>query len=259
MSNPQVSNQSLRRGLVVAGSLTVVAMLLGALLRANYSDVFAPGAPWMQGLAAFGSLLLVMAFLAAFGKRHGSDARVGFRRHVWLALIGTVLVALHSTGEWLKAPFLILVTLILLAALGGWARTAGARAMAQTFGSKRQAFRADAQSKAMMAELIESKGVLLQRLNPGADEALFSLRPEHWLRSPLLALRYQRLVWTEARTIGRFDLHDRGQTWWRLLHQCLAWGFLLGLLVHVVLVLFFAGYVADGNTPYWWHITAWNF
>jgi hypothetical protein len=31
----------------------------------------------------------------------------------------------------------------------------------------------------------------------------------------------------------------------------------LGLITHVIVVLFFAGYVADGRDIYWWHFTAW--
>ena len=34
--------------------------------------------------------------------------------------------------------------------------------------------------------------------------------------------------------------------------------FYLGLLAHVVVVLFFAGYAAHGGAIDWWHITAWG-
>jgi hypothetical protein len=49
------------------------------------------------------------------------------------------------------------------------------------------------------------------------------------------------------------------QRHWRLVHRLLAWGFLAGLIMHILLVLFFAGYVADGGEIYWWHITDWDF
>jgi len=47
--------------------------------------------------------------------------------------------------------------------------------------------------------------------------------------------------------------------YWRLAHRLLAWGFVAGLIGHVLVVTFFAGYVADGGEIYWWHITAWDF
>ena len=49
-----------------------------------------------------------------------------------------------------------------------------------------------------------------------------------------------------------------GLGYWRLLHQLIAWGFLFGLLLHVVLATFFGTYVADGGDVYWWHLTAWD-
>ena len=31
---------------------------------------------------------------------------------------------------------------------------------------------------------------------------------------------------------------------------------LAGMITHIVVVTFFAGYVADGGEIYWWHVTA---
>ena len=49
------------------------------------------------------------------------------------------------------------------------------------------------------------------------------------------------------------------QAWWRPLHLALAATFIVGLLIHVVMVTFFAGYVAEGRPVTWWHLTAWDF
>jgi hypothetical protein len=48
------------------------------------------------------------------------------------------------------------------------------------------------------------------------------------------------------------------QAWWRPLHMALAWLFVLGVVIHVVTVTFFAGYVADGGPITWWHLRAWG-
>jgi hypothetical protein len=29
------------------------------------------------------------------------------------------------------------------------------------------------------------------------------------------------------------------------------------MIIHIIVVTFFAGYVADGGEIYWWHVTAW--
>jgi len=39
--------------------------------------------------------------------------------------------------------------------------------------------------------------------------------------------------------------------------MALAWLFLAGLILHVIVVTFFAGYVAEGRDIYWWHLAAW--
>ena len=46
--------------------------------------------------------------------------------------------------------------------------------------------------------------------------------------------------------------------WSRRIHMLAALGFCLGLVAHIIVMLFFAGYAADGGPIYWWHITAWG-
>ena len=55
------------------------------------------------------------------------------------------------------------------------------------------------------------------------------------------------------RTVGAL------QAWWRPLHLLLAAAFVAGVIIHIVMVTFFAGYVADGGPVTWWHVTAWDF
>ncbi|MEQ9574695.1 MAG: hypothetical protein RLN77_03860, partial [Rhodospirillales bacterium] len=98
---------------------------------------------------------------------------------------------------------------------------------------------------------------LLPHLAPQASEALFSPTLRHFLTAPLKSLAYARLAREEARLIGARRSVSRLQAWWRPVHMALAWLFLAGLVVHVVLVTLFAGYVADGRDIYWWHLAAW--
>ena len=37
-----------------------------------------------------------------------------------------------------------------------------------------------------------------------------------------------------------------------------ALAFYLGLVAHIIVMLFFAGYAAQGGAIEWWHITAWG-
>ena len=39
--------------------------------------------------------------------------------------------------------------------------------------------------------------------------------------------------------------------------MAIAWIFVLGVLIHVLTVTFFAGYVADGGVITWWHLAQW--
>ena len=69
--------------------------------------------------------------------------------------------------------------------------------------------------------------------------------------------RVAMLARTEERMVGARQSVGAGQAWWRPLHMALAGIFVAGLLTHIVVVTFFAGYVAEGRDIYWWHITAW--
>jgi quinol-cytochrome oxidoreductase complex cytochrome b subunit len=42
---------------------------------------------------------------------------------------------------------------------------------------------------------------------------------------------------------------------WRRSHLVLAALFVIGLAAHLITVLFFAGYVADGRDIYWWYFS----
>ena len=112
--------------------------------------------------------------------------------------------------------------------------------------------------RAALREVLDLKLALLSRIDPHAEEATFSLQPAHWLRAPLRSWQYLQAVQRERDLLGAHEIYRPADRWWRLAHQLLAMALVLGILVHVVLCTFFAGYVADGGPVYWWHVTAWT-
>jgi len=252
-----IGNVTLRRVVVGTAIASALALIVPALLPPGWRE---PGSPLLQGAAIAGSVLLLLAFATVHGKRLAKPGRRGLDLHIWLAAVGLPLVAAHSTGSFLRPPALLLGALAALVGLGWWARTEGGRRMAATFGTKRAGFMKPEPTLSLrLAGLIEHKQDILRRLEPTADEALFSPTFSHWRRAPLLTWAYQRAVDSEYRLLGARGSVGAAQAYWRVVHQLLAWGFVLGLGVHVVLVLLFAGYVAEGGDIYWWRFADWDF
>ncbi len=130
--------------------------------------------------------------------------------------------------------------------------------MAATFGSKVAAFSSpDAATRARLASIIARKRTLLPALAPQANEGSFSVTLPLLLRNPGTALAYRAFEREEARLLGTRRAVPAAQAWWRPLHLAIAWAFLAGVLIHVVTVTFFAGYVADYGPIGWWHLSAW--
>lgn len=255
-----LSNAELTPWLWVAFIGTCVAMLVTGLLRVFYPEDVRPGSGYLHLTAVAGSLLLVGAWWSALAKRRGGHAKRGLRTHVILTAIGMTLVGAHTTAAFGEAPVWLIVLLVLLILQGTWARTAGARALASSFGAKPTLLAgATETTRNQLRELLSQKHTVLAELDAEADEATFVLSAGDWLRAPSAAWRYQRLVSRERAVIGAGDAFGLAQRVGRRLHQWLAWLFVVGLLVHVVLATFFAGYVAEGGEIYWWHITAWDF
>jgi len=70
-------------------------------------------------------------------------------------------------------------------------------------------------------------------------------------------MAYARLAHRESMLVETRQSLPRSGAYWRPLHLLLAWLFLAGMIIHIIVVTFFAGYTADGGEIYWWHITAW--
>lgn len=241
-----------------AGGLAILGWL--ALLADLPAAWHAPGTPLLQGLAIAGALLLLVPLAFAIAKRggHARTPALWFSLHAIAALIGTVLVTLHTAARFDQPPALLLLALLALMALGLWARVRGARRMADTFATKRAGFDApSATTRERLGAIIADKQRVLADLDLEADEATFSVTLAHWLAKPKLARRYAALAREEAKVMGQRASVGRAQAWWRPLHMALSTLFLAGLALHVIVVTFFAGWVADGAEVYWWHITQW--
>lgn len=258
MARPDLSNR--RLAALTAGAIVAVALWFA--LRAWLPEAWrTPGSPPLYLVGAAGALLLLVPGAFALVKRGGRSRAPlrWFNLHVGCSLLGAVLIAAHSGGFLRRPPALLLLAIVALAALGVWARVRGAQQMAATFASRPHAFPPpDSQARDRLRALIEEKRLLLRQIDPAANEGTFSVTLPHLLRRPRRALAYRRLAREEARLIGARATVSRAQAWWRPLHLLLAWTFFLGVLIHVVTVTFFAGYVAGGGPITWWHLAAWG-
>ncbi|MEE8397154.1 MAG: hypothetical protein V3S29_13950 [bacterium] len=254
-------------GSVRMGDPTLRAILLGALLFLAAYFLLLPHLPqawrtpgsfplYFFGIAGGALLLLSFGFVLAKRGGRGGSPPAWFAAHVAGAVVGAVLVAVHSAGSLTRPPALLLLALLALAALGVWARLRLSGAMAAVFASRHQNFApAEPVLRKRFEEILAAKVVLLARLDPAAAEGTFSLAPAHWLRRPAAALAYARLAGRERRLIGARKTLGFGHAHWRRLHILLAVIFVAGLLAHVFTVTFFAEYAASGRQITWWHIS----
>ena len=171
------------------------------------------------------------------------------------------LLSVVCAHSWLSPPGVVLALLVFLLLQGSLMRAVIARGFSLLFArsSVPLGFHAPAGlDRDALRAIIDAKIALLRRLNPGADEALFSPALKHWLRHPWQSCRYQWLAEREARMVGARAGAGAGLAWARRIHMLIATLFYLGLLAHAIVVLFFAGYAAGGGPIDWWHIAAWG-
>lgn len=244
-------------GLVLGVVLCLLAFVL--VLPALPPAWRRQGSPplYLTGVAGAALLLVSMVFVVVKRSGVGGSPVTWFAAHVFSACVGSVLVVVHSAGSLGRAPALLILTIFTLAVLGVWARVRLSRRMAATFGAKRGGFAApDGTARERLGGIIAEKTAVLGRLDPKAREAIFSVTLAHWLSRPGLAWAYARLVHEENGLIGARASVGTAQAFWRPLHIALAYLFVAGVVIHVMTVTFFAGYVADGGPITWWHLAA---
>jgi len=240
--------------------LAIVALIITLSPFINHQ----PGSPNAQWAATFGVIALLAPMLFSILKRSGFSANppFWFVAHVLSAFLGGCFILFHvAAGNWLSPPGLVLMLMIFLLIQGVFLRTSVSDRFAHLFArsSIARGFSKPASlDKAKLQVLIEYKQRLLQKLDANASEALFSPNLKHWLRHPLLSLHYQRSISMEADMVGARQSAGLLLAWSRRLHMLVASLFYLGLISHVVVVLFFAGYAADGDEITWWYITDWG-
>lgn len=255
-NRPDLSERNIVLLLVV-----VIAAAAAILPRSGWP---APGSVSGQLFAAAGALLLLAPLLFLVMKRSGLAASppTWFIVHVLATMLGGTLIFVHvAAGDWLTPPGLVLLLLALLILQGSLLRVIFSRGFSLLFArsSLPTGFSApQGLDKTALQQVIDAKTSLLRTLDPAGEEALFSPALQHWLRRPLSSLRYQLLAEREARMVGARSSAGKELGWSRRIHMLFALGFYLGLLAHVIVVLFFAGYAAGGEPIDWWHITAWG-
>ena len=258
--NPPPRPDLPNRGLYVLLALAALVFLV-MLFR---FDQQAPGSPLAQWSAAIGVFLLLAPMLFSILKRCGlSDSPpFWFVTHVLCATLGMCLIVLHvAGGNWFSPPGLVLLLMLFLLLQGVLLRTTISRKFSFLFArnSANQGFAApDTLDRAALATIIDKKIECLGLLDANASEAIFSPTLRHWLTHPGLSFRYQSLIDTEARIVGARQAAGRLLGWSRRIHLLAAALFYAGLLAHIIIVLFFAGYVAGGEQINWWYVTDWG-
>ena len=258
LKRPDLPDRTL--SLLLAAAAVLIAgyfLLLRPALPAAWRT---PGSPELYVAGVAGALLLLVSMIFVLVKRtgRGGSPPAWLVAHIVCGTLGAVLVAVHGAGFLRRPPALLYLALLGLIVLGVRARLSVSGRMAATFAAKQRAFEPAApEGRAALAAVIERKRALLPSIDTAAREATFSPTLSHWLGSPLATLRYARLAQEESRLIGARASVGAEQAWWRPLHLVLAYAFVIGLVVHVLTVTFFAGYVAAGNPITWWHLMDW--
>ena len=255
-SRPDISNHGLYLLLTLAAAVFFLSLVLFGQQK--------PGSPVAQWSAAIGVCLLLAPLLFTILKRSGyiDSPPFWFITHVFGATLGACLILLHAAGgNWLSPPGMVLFLMLFLLIQGTLLRTVVSRSFAHLFARSSIALGFSVPTsldRIELGKIIEQKTELLQHLDRETPEALFSPTLKHWLKHPLLSFRYQSLIDREARMVGARQAAGWIRGWSRRIHMSVAILFYGGLLAHIIVVLFFAGYVAGDGEIDWWYITAWG-
>ena len=247
--------------LTVVLSTAAAVILFFALRRFLPAAWSSPGSPelYLTGVVGAALAMTPLAYFLAKRSGHSENPPAWFIAHAVAGCIGVGLLVVHSGLYLRRPPALLLAGGLFLVVQGAWARIYLAHRIAGTFGGKYRAFLSpDPPDKAHLARIIDAKRTLLATLDADKSEATFRPTLAHWRTHPIRSWRYHRLARAELGLIGQRRAVPAAQAYWRALHMAVAALFLLGLVIHVVTVTFFAGYVADGGPIHWWHLADWG-
>jgi len=214
---------------------------------------------YLVGVAAAVFLMVPIAFSLVKRSGRATAPRLWFIAHLLAGSMGLVLAVIHSATNWTRIPALLLVLSSFLVLQGFWARIKGGDRLAAITASRPESFSAaDPGVKEALKSIIAAKRDILARLDSGAAEGTFSPTLAHWLKNPTGTLAYTRLARREAQLMNARKSAGRLLANWRKVHIAAAYLLTAGLIIHVVTVTFFAGYVADGKEITWWHLAEWG-
>jgi hypothetical protein len=264
-SNELTLNKPVRPDLPKQGLYALLALAALFLIFTLYTfNQQAPGSALAQGSAAIGVCLLLAPMFFSILKRSGftDSPPLWFVAHVLGSSFGICLVFIHvAGGNWVSPPGLVLFLMLFLLLQGVLLRTAISEKFSYLFARNstcRGFALPDMMDKTALAITIDKKIECLWLLDPNASEALFSPTLRHWLTHPWLSFRYQLLIGQEARMVGARQAAGALLAWSRRIHILAAVLFYAGLLTHIIIVLFFAGYAAGDGDIDWWYVTDWG-
>lgn len=217
-----------------------------------------PGSPELYLTGLVGTAFVLVPLLFSLTKRVGVQRRppFWFSLHLVGAVVGVFLLFVHSGGHLDSPPTMLLLLAVVLIAQGTWMRVWGSQRFAAIFSTKLTAFRDGIKpDKNALREILVQKQCVLETLDGDAVEATFSPRLRHWIRRPAVTFRYIRLVSKEGALMGTKQSVPRLVAHMRAAHILMALLFWAGLLLHVLLVTFFAEFLSDGEPVHWWHIS----
>lgn len=247
-------------GLYALLAISVVFLLLGLYFFGEQR----PGSPAGQWVAAIGVIALFAPFVFSLLKRSGYSANppLWFVVHVLCASLGIWLIMLHvAGGDWFSPPGVVLLLMIFLLVQGIWLRASVSEHFSGLFARGSIVLgieKPKTLDTGVLEEFISAKEALLATLDPEASEALFSPTLRHWFIHPVLSFRYQLLAKKETSMVGARQGAGLLLAWSRRIHILAAALFYAGLLIHIIVVLFFAGYAAGDGGIDWWYITDWG-
>jgi hypothetical protein len=242
----------------------VATAIIGVIIALSPLSQHRPGSPSGQWAALFGLIALLAPMLFSLMKRSGASENppFWFITHVICACIGVYFILFHAAaGNWFSPPGVVLFLMLFLVIQGTYLRISISSRFSHLFARSAVSggFGAAAKfDKQQLQALIEHKQRLLLTLDSSVQEALFSPSLRHWLRHPWLTLCYQKLITEEERMIGARTSAGFWMAWSRRIHMIAAALFFIGLIAHVIIVLFFAGYAAGEDEIGWWYITDWG-